>query len=87
VNNALSFVASIGNKLTPQSPATSAASTAATAKTPSAPPNLCGFTSYGQDGGNSFGVHPWHASITVVKGEDSKQVVFSIRLFFRQHDI
>ena len=87
VNNALSFVAAIGNKFSPQ---TSPASTSTPAQQTStgaaqpprsqqAPPtNLCGWTSYGQEGGNSFGVHPWHASITVGKGEDYKQVCKTI---------
>ena len=80
MNNALSFVASIGNKFSPQTPASSAPTStltaAATTPTKAAPSNVCGWTTYGQDGGNSFGVHPWHVSITVVKGDDSKQVKF-----------
>lgn len=77
VNNALSFVASIGNKLSPPT------SSSATPKTPQAPTNLCGWSSYGQDGGNSFGVHPWLASITVVRGDQSDQVSFQIIFTFK----
>ena len=77
VNNALSFVAAIGNKFSsPQaSPASQPPQAASQTRTQSAPSNLCGWSSYGQEGGNSFGVHPWHASITVVKAETSTQVI------------
>jgi hypothetical protein len=77
----LSFVAAIGNKFSPQTSSTSTPAQqtptgAATPPRPQATPptNLCGWTSYGQEGGNSFGVHPWHASVTVGKGDDYKQV-------------